>query len=306
MLLLFLPAAPQTWEIFQRRENWASFVPLPTLAELTTERFARRVAPWAWYLAPGLVCLLLGGWRRRRPQPSDREQAAERKAILTATITWIAAPIAAAWLLSVTDIARLFFYRYLIAPASAAPLLAGLLCGLGATKQWRVAAATATIAAALCYVGPDYAGQFSRDHRLIADRDEDWRSAVAYVNSQDDRLPVLLYAGLIETSSYADSPDPLQRDYCLLPVRGIYDLNESRHAVMPLPSLRGGELAPETCQAAASMGGVWLLLRVPWSAAAEATSKGERLLADSSGHNWRVTESQTFGGVTAARIESNR
>jgi hypothetical protein len=212
--------------------------------------------------------------------------------------------VAAAWLLSVTDVARLFLYRYLIAPAAAAPLVAGLLCAIGPTPRWRTTAAAATIAAALCYVAPNYLAQFSLDRRFIADRDEDWRSATAYIRRQNDRRPVLLYAGLIETASYAKSPDPLYREYCVLPVNGIYRLDE-RRLVFPIDSLKARRLAPETCQAVTNQRGGWLLLRVP-DPDADAAIRRAAHLAASCGRRVRVIEEQSFGGVTAARFEWDR
>jgi hypothetical protein len=300
MLLLLLPAAPHAWEVFQRRENWASFVVLPTLEQLSSDRFARRAAPLAWYFAPALVCVFLSHLDRRRR--AFHNQAPEFQAPLFLLIVWIAAPVAAAWLLSVTDVTRIFLYRYLIASAAAAPLVAGLLCAACPTRLWRAIAAAGTVAAAVGCVAPDYLHQLARDRRLIADRDENWRSAVAHLRGQDDQLSVLLYAGLIETKDYAASPDPVLRAYCIFPLNAIYWIDGDR-PVLPLTSLAA--LPAETCRTIDEQGGAWMLLRVPAPNVPAAVVRCERLV-QSCVTRARVIESKSFGGVTVVRIERER
>jgi mannosyltransferase len=304
IVALVLPAAPHLAEVFQRRENWAGFIPAPTLEQLATEPYAGRIAPWACYLAPPAVCLLLSILTHRRSHRRDDEPARGLNRVLLVTATWIAVPILAAWLLSVTDIARVFLYRYLIGSAAAAPLVAGLLCGLGATKIWRSIAAIAAISAAIGCTAPEYAARFAAESRFLADRNEDWRSAIAHINSRDDRLPVLLYAGLIETKSYAASPDPLLRAYCVLPATAIYDLGADRRTLLPLTSL-GAPLSSEQCQPLTAQQGAWLLLRVPPLQSAAAVRRSVRLAA-ACGAPMRVVELETFGGVAAARIDLAR
>jgi hypothetical protein len=299
-LLLLLPAAPHAWEVFQRRANWASFVALPTLEQLTSEQFAWRAAPLAWYFTPALVCVFLSHLDRRRR--AFHKQAPEFQATLFLLIVWIAAPVAAAWLLSVTDVTRVFLYRYLVAPAAAAPLVAGLLCAACPARSWRVVAAAGTVAAAAGCVAPDYFAQFSRDQRLIADRDEDWRSAVAHISAEDERLPLLLYAGLIETKDYAGSLDPVLRAYCVFPVNAIYRMDGDR-PVLPLKSLAA--LPAETCRAIDEQGGAWMILRVPASNASAAAAGSESLLR-SCEMRARHIESKSFGGITVVRIERER
>jgi uncharacterized membrane protein len=301
MLLLFLPAAPHVGVVFERRENWAGFVPVPTFAQLATERFAQRIAPAASYLTAALVTTILAIWFTRRSQQIHKDRVADLARILTVTALWIAAPVALAWLLSLTDVARVFLYRYLIASASAAPLLAGLICGLSPSPAWRRAAAAAAIFAAVSATGPEYLNQLSTHNRFLSDRSEDWRSAVAYINAHDDYLPVLLYAGLIETHDYASSPDPLLRAYCVLPVTGIYRFDDPR-TVIPLPSLHATNLTSVACQAIRSHRSAWMLLRIPEQNSPTAIRRAASLAA-SCDRQISLVDSQTFGGVTAIRIE---
>jgi hypothetical protein len=149
-------------------------------------------------------------------------------------------------------------------------------------------------------MAPGYLAEVYRSGRLIIDRNEDWRGAISHLNRSSDRLPVLLYAGLIETRSYAKSSDPLLRDYCTLPARGIYELDDPR-PIYPLVSLSATGLPPETCRAIDASGGVWMLLRVPEANSAAAVRRIERL-ASSCRSRARLVESITFGGVTAARL----
>jgi hypothetical protein len=300
MLLLFLPAAPHVAEVYQRRENWASFVRAPALTQLASDAFAHRAAPLAWYFMPLVVCLAVGAMVRSSHQ---REPAADVVRLRRTTIAlslWITVPVLAAWLLTRTGVAHLFLYRYLAAPAAAAPLAAGLLCGLASTASWRRTAASGVVLGALIATVPSYVAEFSRSGRLTADRDEDWRSAVAYLNSRDDGLPLLLYAGLIESHDYADSPNPLLREYCRLPVRGVYQVNASR-AVLPVASLNAKNLPPETCRALLDARAAVVLIRVRESESQGAVHKLIRLVS-ACGARAQVIDSQAFGGVTAAQI----
>src|SRR5690606_25182342 len=175
--------------------------------------------------------------------------------LLMILLIWTAAPVATAWLLSVGDVVRVFFYRFLIGAAAAVPLLAGLLCGLAPTRTWRGTAAVSTTLVALLALGPRYASQFHADGRFLSDRHENWRGAVAYVNEHDDALPVLVDAGLIEANHPSATFDATVQPYCLLPVAGLYAIETARHSRFAVALRRSDGFPPEARRAVAEQGG---------------------------------------------------
>jgi hypothetical protein len=136
---------------------------------------------------------------------------------------------------------------------------------------------------------------------LIAERAEDWRGAAAFINRRDDRLPLLVCAGLIEAEAYASSSDPVLQDFCLLPVLGIYRIDERRRFIAPV-TLSEHSPTPEQCQSAMAHGGTWLLVRCLPQDAPSLLEKIRRRLARCAGRA-RILETQAFGGVTAARVD---
>jgi hypothetical protein len=72
--------------------------------------------------------------------------------------------------------------------------------------------------------------QYRRDGRVIGDRNQDWRSAVRVLNDKasDPKTPVFVRSGLIEADRLHDSSDRRLREYCLLPVLGVYRIRRNQ------------------------------------------------------------------------------
>lgn len=295
LALLCLPAAPHVAEIFQRRENW-EFIPRPTPQRLLSAPVVSRVAPWVVYLAPGAACWIASNLSYRGKLPPQKPT--RQSATLWLVTIWIMAPVAAAWLLSITDVTRLFFFRYLTGSAAALPLLAGLFCGGCNTTARRRIASTMAVAASVAISAPLFIAQYRDDGRWIADRQEDWRSAVNFVNQHEDRATVFVDAGLIECREYARSSDPLLRSYCLLPVTGMYAIDRDRHELAAW-SLSARGLSPEACERLKARGDAWFLCRS--SPPAEAKNSVLRQLSPCE-LNGGIAEERAFGSVTVLRM----
>jgi hypothetical protein len=148
------------------------------------------------------------------------------------------------------------------------------------------------------------AWQFRLDGRVLGDRSQNWRSAVAFVNESaiNPFTPVFVRSGLIEAEDLRTSDDPRLRAFCLFPVRGIYSLRQNDENLIPLPTTGTGRLSFADRQRLIDAGTAWfLLLGTP-----DTVSYVEReLLSGWQGHRVGpvVVERREFGHVAVLRIE---
>ena len=66
--------------------------------------------------------------------------------------------------------------------------------------------------------------QLAKNGAVHAERGEDWRGAVGFLNfpaANLQRVPVLIHAGLIEADELRTSDDARLRDYCQFAVLGL-------------------------------------------------------------------------------------
>ena len=300
LFYLAVLAAPAVWNvtaIASRRENWARFVQNRPATDILL------LLPWSAAILFVLVDVdaLLS---KSVPQNSRTRFDAELPILFASA--WLLVPLAIAWLSTMVDVARLFAARYVIVSAPAALLIAALVTRLPPWPHSRVSLALAMIGLALWSGG--IVPQLRHDGRLIADRREDWRSAITWLNEQlpGRRLPVLVRSGLIESDELRSSHDPLLRDYCLLPVTSLYRLQARQSDLVPLPYSDAGRLEAEVRQLVRERGGMWLVNR----ASEESSARVERHLIASlqtagprrASQRWRVVESRSFGNVQIRRI----
>lgn len=217
-----LPALPNVLAIYGRRENWRSFVedePSPWMIFV--------VLPWAAsapiILADALAKVAI---RIRKPLSATARRALHWHALL---LCWLLVPVIGAWLLTRSQVALLFFSRYLVAASPAAVLLAASCAGLAPWKWARWAIAAALVAASLIISG--IGANYQREGRFIKDRKEDWRGAIAWLNDQRKTvpLPVIVRPGLIEERELSGPHDERLEAYCLFPVTGLYRLDINSH-----------------------------------------------------------------------------
>ncbi|MDX1946082.1 MAG: glycosyltransferase family 39 protein [Pirellulaceae bacterium] len=208
--LLILPAASNLLAIYARRDNWAAFVEQRSVWTIFTH------LPWGWACVMFIAGVVAHRWLRRTALPQP--------ALLA--VLWLLVPVSLAWFFTATDAARLYFPRYLVASAPAAIVLICLTLHLIPWPRIQVASASLLLVYAL--VSSQIIEQLRWDGRVIGDRNEDWRGAIAYLNQQfeADPHPVLLSSGLIEANHWIDSFASDQRDYCLYPLRSLYPVTK--------------------------------------------------------------------------------
>jgi hypothetical protein len=305
--VLCLPAVPHVISVFERRANWELFIPQPTLTSLVT------LLPWTW---TALVVLVgqaaslpsLVGQAASLPEDSNTNPDSNRVPALLA-LSWLLVPLLIAWTLARTDIARLFFLRYLMLSAPAAIMLAVLAVRM---VPGRVMQCAAGAGMALFALWTAAAFQLATDGRLIAKGHGDWRSAIAYFNEQPEhgRFPVLVATPLIESEALRGSSDPALADYCLFPVHSLYPIDADPAGTIALPRTSPGQLEPAVRELVASRGGAWLIFAGSATAADEAAfeiveslNKGSQASevggrrSEVGSQQWEATSRRSFGTI---------
>ena len=218
LALLLTPAIPNLQAIYARRENWQAFVPQQPVWTIFT------LLPWSWASVIIIAGTVAGRWINAalagRPKMGRESLAADdlpngsefyRQRLPTPpaptllVVIWLLVPVSLAWLATATDAARLFFPRYVVAAAPAAFVLVAFSVRLIPWHYVQIPAALALLAYAIH--SSQIVQQLRYDGQIIGDRQEDWRSAVAWLNEQlpDNRYPILLRSGLIEAGELRTS-----------------------------------------------------------------------------------------------------
>jgi hypothetical protein len=290
---LCLPALGNLQGIFARREHWAAFVPRRPIWEVFD------LLPWSASALFVLAAIVIDAARGR---PNDEPRTAFRLLALC----WLLVPVGLAWLTTATDVARLFFPRYLAASAPAAMLLAALCIDLAPGRWAKFTVGAGIVVAAIWTSG--IAEQLSANGRVIDSREEDWRGAVAWLNEQLPEQPylVLVASGLIEADALGQPHDPLLEDYCLLPVNSLYRLRADPVDLIPLTYRDAGKLFLETQERIRTRNGAWLIVR---GTAERAEHVAGRAIADLErkesvigGDDWKTIKQQSFGRVQVLLI----
>jgi hypothetical protein len=308
---LCLPAIPHLLTVFARRANWELFVPQPTLAALVT------LLPWTWtalVVLVGQASRLSGVAVEKASRLSfsqssdDAPDHGDRFALLLA-LCWLLVPLLLAWTLARTDLARLFFLRYLMVSAPAAIVLAVLAVRM---IPWSGVRVGGGLVLALAALWTPVIPQFLADGRLIADRRADWRSAIAHFNEQPDRrrYPVLVASQLIESEALRGSTDPALAAYCLSPVHSLYPIDADPAITFALPRSSPGQLAAPVRDLVASRGGAWLIMGGGADAADAAARDVMRCIQSGQSQvprgaeNWSVIPHGSFGTVHVLQLRA--
>ncbi len=293
LAFLCLPAAWNVQRIFAHRENWAAFVkPKPILEALNW----LPLPDWWWLM---LVIMAAAGWQVSRSLKAPLIQP--RFVVLCAL--WLVVPILVAWLATETNFARLFFARYVAATFPAGALVAGLCVQLIHVRSMRLVMGVATVGAAIWFSG--IVPQIRLDGRVIADRNEDWRGGVAWLNERigAEGFPVFVESGYIESDELAQPHNELLDEYCLSPVNSLYPLDASSDDVFPLPLRQPGRLPQAGEMLALHRGGCWVVVRGNKDRGrAVAEQVGQTLRGSGAEANWKVDDEQSFGRVWVLRV----
>lgn len=254
-VVLGLPAVPHVAQIAAHRGDWSAIAAAPTLVNVV------RLFPLTPYvLCPLAGLLALRAARRRARLAPALGPGDPRAAVLLAC--WFLVPLALAWLLTLTHVAPVLMRRYLMFLAVAPMAGCGALLARYPGRTAKLAAATAVLVLLTATQERSVVRQFLRDGRLIGDRRQDWRGAVGFVRRQarGSAAPVLVRSGWLEADRLRARPDPLFRDYCLSPVKGIYRLDTEPRELIPLPRTRAGELNASAISAIRRRGEGWFLI----------------------------------------------
>lgn len=228
-IALCLPAFGHLSEIFARRANWNLFVPIPTLYDLLT------TFPLEIYLVLPLIFVGLNFlWRRQQGVCSPSVDVAPPFLVLLGC--WLVLPLIMAWLLTVLDIARLFWPRYLMIVYVALIVGTGYFCASVVGIRSRIITAMVVVLTALVTYGP--VGQIRSTGELIGDRGENWREAIDWINNHtnDETSTLFVQPGLIESNALRNHSNSSLVAYCLFPVSSIYRVTETVSERFPLPT----------------------------------------------------------------------
>lgn len=292
----WLPAAGHLVEVGGRRDNWAMFVDHAPLWDSPLWFPWTHVVAWSAAL---LAATAAFRWLRGR-RPLVRPVSLSTVLLVAC---WAAAPAIVAWTLNQTDIARLFFLRYLVvsipAPAAAVGLFCGASVGWARWLQLALLTPLAFVAAGLTLAG-------LQSGRLpVQPPNEDWRGAVQYIldRQRSDTSPVFVDAGLIEASQLPADDGALQR-YCLSVVTGIYRLDQPGRPLVAL-SLEGRPSPSATPRSSELLttGEAWVLVRGRRREAESARAGVAAALVEAGAPGDRIeVDTRRFPGVTVLRI----
>jgi len=298
-----LPAAPHLVQIAARRGNWAMFIQKwpPWMVQHWFPLWTYLWIPIAVWSAATVIRWL---WRRLSGGP-DGQCPSKHPAIshvdtrfFLLVLCWMAVPLAVAWATTKFDLARLFFPRYVIVTVPALIAFAGLCCAVCPGKLARCICMVVVLLAAIHESG--IVRQYDRDRRIIGDRNQDWRSAVRALNERaaNGRAPVFVRSGLIEANGLRKSHDQRLREYCLLPVLGIYRYEGDLDTLIPLPTTGTGKLDEAHRQCIVNAGEAWFLLAgAPENVEPDLLRGWEKY-----GVRPDVSKPQRFGGVSVLKL----
>jgi len=294
LAVLCVPAVGHLSFIFHRRGNWELFIqPLPLWA----------VIAW-WPVSIGSFYLLAAAVSERfcsRPVRRDQLLFDRAKIFPILTFCWFFVPAILAWTLTSTNVARLFFPRYLAPSAPAAFLLGAMAVELAPWAASRRLLRGLLLAFSSIFI----LAHFCHDGRLIGNRQDNWRSAASWLNEQrrDQDSPVLLMSGLIEANALRTQHDALLDDYCLLPLTTIYPVAADRSELLPLPMHEPGQLDSTVRSRVLQHRGAWLVARIDRSNAQNIT---RQMLAELNRSaptgRWETIVSHSFGDVQVIGI----
>lgn len=292
VVLAVIPALPHLLSIADHRGDWGLFVlrrsPLAAVQWFSLD---------AYVLLP--VALLLVAMIF---SSADAKCTTSRSAF-ELTAVWFVVPVLLACSLTWLDVTRLFFPRYLMGTLAAPILFCGLIVARVPSRSWRLGIGFIVVGYALLSGG--MVEQFRHDGRLLGDRNQDWRSAVAWLNQEYAAAahPVLVRSGLLEADRLGAEPNQRLHDYCLLPVTGFYQLTAPPGSLIPLPTTRAPELDTSTIAQITDRAGVWVVASGGRKARARVLADVRDVLGKH-GLDGRVLQHEEFGNLGISRLEA--
>ena len=146
--------------------------------------------------------------------------------------------------------------------------------------------------------------QYRHDGRLLADRTQDWRGAVRWLNGEYavESVPVLVRSGLLEANRLTANSKGQLVEYCLLPVNSIYRLQALPPDLIPLRTTGLPLLFEQTVQRIAERGGVWLVINAGRESRSRIVTDIREVLEER-GFSNRILQSKAFGDVGIFQLQ---
>ncbi len=290
--LLCLPAAGQLVWIAGRRQQWSPYVPAPGVLGI--------LGLFRWEVTIGLPLVVLGLAAACQQWGKTRMLNPPKAFSTVVILAWSLVPPALAFAATWLGIAPLALLRYVIVSAIAPLAFAGNCLAILRPRWLRM-----LLALVLLVLVPLRGGlpqQFAQDGRLVGDRREDWRTAVARINDASDASElVLLCSGSLEDAALRGPDADPWRAFCRFPVEGIYALRDDLR-VQPLPTRGSNRLDAARLRELIEAGGGWWLVRGDHRLADVVVQDARNQLADHA-IGLRVVEQLPLGNLTLVRLE---
>ncbi|MDP7016087.1 MAG: glycosyltransferase family 39 protein [Pirellulaceae bacterium] len=247
LALLLAPSAWQVLDIGERRQMWSEMTRSLEPAVFWLELRGKQ------YLLLPLVAFTLEWFRAPGMQLAERRCSPQ---IWIGCWALALVPLAAAWLATATELAPLYFPRYYTVAFAGPILIAGLT-----VARYRQPFVRLSLASALILMSAyPLATSWQRTGRLLTDRREDWRGAIAWLREEGDRSrPVIVHSGLLEARRKL-AEGARGEIYCLFPVTAAYPLTNSQMAAID-GRLSTSPSAAAATRRAAEASGAYLIVR---------------------------------------------
>ena len=221
-----IPAVIHARAIMQHGNAWKSFVPDPSLVGLVQQSRLHTYLLW-----PLVGAVAAQFFESTRSKPAM--QRSHSALCLVATVFVL--PWVIAWCVTEMNLSQVLFRRYLLPSYVAGLALASLLCASMCCAWLRGGVAVLTVGMSLWSSG--IVQHYSVDGKIHHDRQQDWRSAVQFINehAKVDSDTVLVRGGFLEADRLIHLHSTLFEDYNLAPVNNIYRLKIKARPVPTSP-----------------------------------------------------------------------
>lgn len=230
---------PTLLRAFSHREDWQTFIEKPTLVDLL------QLFPGVQLALFPLTYLIVERLRRTKKAATTSYRHITASALLAHIIAWLVVPVVLTWILTTTDIARLWMPRYVAGCIPAVSILLAItICLL--PGRWLPVLGGLGLALAVPLLNVNGPARQILAGTWESERGEDWRGALERLrllrSGKSADMPVFVDSGLMETRIVAESTSSeMDRTYALLPVLGPY-LPGDRHNLFPLPYGKPGTI----------------------------------------------------------------
>lgn len=207
--------APFWYALYQRRGAWSAFIRNPDVRDWIADF---QLLAFIGVPALAILATVVVAFFRRDP---DGLQTKWKAPFFCAAFCGLAfaTPVLLASVGTWFDLARVYHFRYLIGAVAALPLFAAAFIA-AASPTWLRVSATALFVGVLFWFSGG-ATTFLATGRIVpSSRQENWAGLVERLDCLPAG-PILLDADVIESKRWADSDDPLQREYLAFALRAF-------------------------------------------------------------------------------------